>query len=816
MKKLFFRAVSALTFAAVTLFTTSVCFQSFFTERKANAAEKIITEDMSAQLSYDGDLDGLVLHKTKLYDDLENIGGYERPSVKTIVSDYEKSPQHEKHPRLMITSDFVKTLKKEVNDPDNPKSWWFSRLKTRGDLLYEQLTGPSQKDYLISYEKCYETRIPGIDGNKSKASDEFRYKIMTFGMLYQLTGEKKYADAAWVILERVISFKDINPWHDLDFGFFCQGYALAYDWMFSAWDPDQTAALEEAIMRHCFRPANDAYTDNTITRSQDWTNAVVRGVYTNHNHNPIVNSGIAMAAIAFMDKYPAITPSLCHDAFICLERDLNMYAPDGMTTEGLEYMLISVDNLSMLFSSLETSLGHLYGLDTCPGMENGKPIRVIHSLESDVGELSFGDSHDLLLTYPGELYFYKHYDLHGFKSEIYDRLKTGSANDFLRNVQILCWYEPDSGDQKINFDKDMNVGGDAAFATLRSSFEAKQSFVGIKAGTTLRDYFVHLDQGSFVFNSLGVKWAADMGKDNYDLAGYMDPRAEDNRRFRIFRLRPDGHNTLLINPSTTDFGYEFNKTAVISTESSETQAKAVVNMTDLVSSKASSAQRGFLLTDNRRSLVVRDEVALKKSSDLYWIMYTPQNVKINGSSATLSSIDDESVQLRLDLTSSAKGTLYKEPAAPWALAPKVEGQAENEEYTRIVYKITGASDSVNITAKLTPLISETASAPDVSTYGAISSWDLDNGSGSGESAYMLGDVDNNGLIDAVDSSQVHEHYALVSTNQNVKFNDLQEKAADVNIDGLIDAVDASQILAYYTYASTASGKLIPMEDFKTE
>ena len=114
------------------------------------------------------------------------------------------------------------------------------------------------------------------------------------------------------------------------------------------------------------------------------------------------------------------------------------------------------------------------------------------------------------------------------------------------------------------------------------------------------------------------------------------------------------------------------------------------------------------------------------------------------------------------------------------------------------------------------MISETASAPDVSTYGAISSWNLDNGSGSGESAYMLGDVDNNGLIDAVDSSQVHEHYALVSTNQNVKFNDLQEKAADVNIDGLIDAVDASQILAYYTYASTASGKLIPMEDFKTE
>ncbi len=45
-------------------------------------------------------------------------------------------------------------------------------------------------------------------------------------------------------------------------------------------------------------------------------------------------------------------------------------------------------------------------------------------------------------------------------------------------------------------------------------------------------------------------------------------------------------------------------------------------------------------------------------------------------------------------------------------------------------------------------------------------------------------------------------YARISTNQEGGYNEEQMLAADVNHDGMINAVDASNILAYYAYAST--------------
>ena len=79
--------------------------------------------------------------------------------------------------------------------------------------------------------------------------------------------------------------------------------------------------------------------------------------------------------------------------------------------------------------------------------------------------------------------------------------------------------------------------------------------------------------------------------------------------------------------------------------------------------------------------------------------------------------------------------------------------------------------------------------------------------------YNLGDVDNNGLIDAVDASSVLAYYARISTNQEGGYNEEQKLAADVNHDGLINAVDASNILAYYAYASTAKEDIISISEF---
>ena len=70
----------------------------------------------------------------------------------------------------------------------------------------------------------------------------------------------------------------------------------------------------------------------------------------------------------------------------------------------------------------------------------------------------------------------------------------------------------------------------------------------------------------------------------------------------------------------------------------------------------------------------------------------------------------------------------------------------------------------------------------------------------------LGDVDNNGSIDALDASIVLTEYALVATGHDSLLNADRKKAADLNKDGTVDALDASLVLSYYAYRATGGNK----------
>ncbi|MDE6501979.1 MAG: bacterial Ig-like domain-containing protein [Ruminococcus sp.] len=73
----------------------------------------------------------------------------------------------------------------------------------------------------------------------------------------------------------------------------------------------------------------------------------------------------------------------------------------------------------------------------------------------------------------------------------------------------------------------------------------------------------------------------------------------------------------------------------------------------------------------------------------------------------------------------------------------------------------------------------------------------------------LGDVDNDGMINAVDATLVLTEYALLSTGQTGTFTEAQKNSADIDGDGKADAVDATFILSYYAYASTGGTDDMP-------
>ncbi len=79
---------------------------------------------------------------------------------------------------------------------------------------------------------------------------------------------------------------------------------------------------------------------------------------------------------------------------------------------------------------------------------------------------------------------------------------------------------------------------------------------------------------------------------------------------------------------------------------------------------------------------------------------------------------------------------------------------------------------------------------------------------------LLGDVNNDGKINAVDASEILSAYANVATSKPTGLSAEAEAAADVDGNGKINAVDASNVLSYYAYQSTSNAdKSKTLNDF---
>lgn len=73
---------------------------------------------------------------------------------------------------------------------------------------------------------------------------------------------------------------------------------------------------------------------------------------------------------------------------------------------------------------------------------------------------------------------------------------------------------------------------------------------------------------------------------------------------------------------------------------------------------------------------------------------------------------------------------------------------------------------------------------------------------------MLGDIDNNGVINGSDATFVLNTYTRLSSNGESGLTKEQEIAADINGDGIITGSDATMLLNYYTVLSSGCDESI--------
>ncbi len=164
---------------------------------------------------------------------------------------------------------------------------------------------------------------------------------------------------------------------------------------------------------------------------------------------------------------------------------------------------------------------------------------------------------------------------------------------------------------------------------------------------------------------------------------------------------------------------------------------AVTDMTNAYASWADSAIRGVMLTENRNTFVVKDEINLKGVSDVYWFSHFQRyksdgsdkmtaEVSEDGKSVILTDLDTNS-RMWVGLISDADAEFYITDCTPLPNSPNPEKQtAKLQIWNKIALKLEGV-ETAEITVVYKPLnVGETEPAS-LPANTPIESWSIPDG-----------------------------------------------------------------------------------------
>lgn len=245
-------------------------------------------------------------------------------------------------------------------------------------------------------------------------------------------------------------------------------------------------------------------------------------------------------------------------------------------------------------------------------------------------------------------------------------------------------------------------GGPQPQAVMRSGWgDPRATYVGIKAGKPASGHG-HMDIGSFIFESNGVRWAVDLGRDSYALPrrnGLGDDlfrETQDSKRWTIFNDGADSHNILRFNgaPQWVD-----GKSELRPAKHPAIPSGFVVDLTPPYEGQIKSAARGFSLRPDRR-LVIRDEWTTGERATLVaaqWMTYAKVTLEKGGALLTQNG---ESLRLRVVTPEGAHLAVED-----WSRAPNA-WDSPHPNLSRIVIRVSTPAD----TAAHLVLVAESASA----------------------------------------------------------------------------------------------------------
>ncbi len=493
---------------------------------------------------------------------------------------------------------------------------------------------------------------------------------------YVFTGDKRYFDRCMRAINVAASWDDWNDKkHFLCTAEMAYSFALAYDLLYEDLSSEQKQIIRNALVKNAISPALEAWRGKVhpSNAKSNWQQVCSGGI------------GLACLAIAEEDGYGNMCSEMISLIQNTIPKGINEYAPEGAYPEGLSYWRFSSRYLFNYINALKTSCRIDFKLPEMSGLDKTGYFPVVS--RGSGGVFNFSDmnkgtasSRAGFMFYLSELYGDPFFASYAEYSDEY-----GDFEDLLsyRSIEGTRpdWYNA--------LDLDYVYTDDDQLMFMRSSWnDTDAAFVGVKGGSNNASHG-DLDIGQFVYDRFGTRWLCDPGSDNYNGEGYWD-MGIGGKRWTYWRKRAEAHNTLVIDPSDSEDQYAFAESNITKHKSTQYGVYAVLDITSAYHG-TKSVKRGISLTNNRKDLVICDELDTNgKKADVYQFYVTEQSVSIDPDDSSVAYLSDKNGnRLKMEIMSPEIGFWSIMGSDPITVPNNPDGY-DNSSFKRLAVRLENA------------------------------------------------------------------------------------------------------------------------------
>lgn len=454
-------------------------------------------------------------------------------------------PRNLEHPYLYFTKATLPALKGKLERPECKKFKDGLMLKA-GQLLADTPPVPSCKELDLPFKN-----VNTQHGGYLSLGHRMRPALETLGLVYQLTGDRRYADKAKELMLKLATLERWNGSYDfyhpkwnsaLENGELCKSYATCYDWIYETLTPEERKVLVAGLVKNGIDPLKDWFDPNRYCE-------LPRHQMPYRNWVMVCCGGAGVASLAIVNEHEDAKKCVrlirdrmrswiayrggdwaIRDSSPSERKPFELIEPnfdqDGGYVESISYFVYATRMASYYMSALE----NVSGVDLFKLLpDNALDPFVYFMYEGgvagkDISDPRFGDSNEIIFPEIVAIMAARRND--PVAQWLFGKLGGGEPG----NISTFLEYSPaiPAVQPKVDGVKLFRGIGQVV---MRSGWGPDQDMLAIKYHQNRG----HLDIGGFTLFALGKELAIDSGSGPYP-----------SRRYRDYLSVTEAHNVVMV------------------------------------------------------------------------------------------------------------------------------------------------------------------------------------------------------------------------------------------------------------------------------